>query len=131
MSWRGHSETANLMNLKVGEESQPRNLRRPRSWRASRTFQFSKECAELKTLCGEMAQQLVTLFEKKRPKLERAFRRTGLADQGWEFSDITQCLFAVMYRGARDQLEQRGFLTPRQKHSNGAEWIFWAEESDS
>ena len=91
----------------------------------------AQECAEFKALCEEMSQQLVTLFEKKRTKLERAFRRTGLADQGWEFSDITQCLFANMYRGARAELEQRGVLAPRQKHANGAEWIFWAEQPDS
>jgi hypothetical protein len=35
-----------------------------------------------------------------------------------------------MYRGARTLLEQRGLLTPRQKHANGAEWIFWAEERE-
>jgi len=91
----------------------------------------AQECAEFKALCEEMSQQLVTLFEKKRTKLERAFRRTGLADQGWEFSDITQCLFANMYRGARAELEQRGVLAPRQKHANGAAWIFWAEQPDS
>lgn len=91
----------------------------------------AQECAEFKALCEEMAQQLVTLFEKKRTKLERAFRRTGLADQGWEFSDVTQCLFANMYRGAREELEQRGVLASRQKHANGAAWIFWAEQPDS
>ncbi len=88
----------------------------------------AKECAEFMTLCEEMAEQVVKLFERKRSKLERAFRRTGLADQGWEFSDITQCLYANMQRGARTLLEQRGVLSPREKHANGAEWIFWAEE---
>jgi hypothetical protein len=33
-----------------------------------------------------------------------------------------------MYRQARILLEERGLLTPRQEHANGAEWIFWAEE---
>ena len=28
------------------------------------------------------------------------------------------------------QLEQRGLLTPREKHGNGAEWIFWAEQHE-
>jgi len=32
-----------------------------------------------------------------------------------------------MYRSARALLEERGVLKPRQKHENGAEWIFWAE----
>jgi hypothetical protein len=78
-----------------------------------------------------MAQQMVALFERKRAKMERAFRRTRLANQGWEFSDITQCLYANMQRGARTLLEQRGVLSPRQKHKNGAEWIFWAQESEA
>ncbi len=86
------------------------------------------ECAEFRTLCQEMAEQIVALFERKRSKLERAFTRTGLAGQGWEFSDVTQCLYANMQRTARTMLEQRRVLSPRQKHANGAEWIFWAEE---
>lgn len=91
----------------------------------------AEECAEFRTLCEEMAQQMVALFERKRPKMERAFRRTRLANQGWEFSDITQCLYANMQRGARTLLEQRGVLSPRQKHKNGAEWIFWAQEPEA
>src|SRR5687768_13385520 len=63
------------------------------------------ECAEFKALCEEMSKDLATLFEKKRQKMERAFRKTGLSTQGWELSDITQCLFANMYRGARTLLE--------------------------
>jgi DNA-binding transcriptional ArsR family regulator len=88
----------------------------------------AEECAEFKSLCEEMADQVVKLFERKRSRLERAFRKTGLADQGWEFSDITQCLYANMQRTARTLLEQRQVLTPREKHVNGAEWIFWAED---
>lgn len=87
----------------------------------------AEECEEFRTLCEEMSKALVTMFEKRRPKMERAFRKTGLAKQGWELSDITQCLFANMYRGARTQLEERGMLSPREKHKNGAAWIFWAE----
>jgi DNA-binding transcriptional ArsR family regulator len=90
-----------------------------------------EECAEFKALCQEMSKDLVNLFEKKRQKMERAFRKTGLSQQGWELSDITQCLFANMYRGARTQLEQRGLLSSRKKHANGAKWIFWAEEPES
>jgi NAD(P)H-flavin reductase len=88
------------------------------------------ECAEFRALCDEMAQQVVALFEKRQSKLERAFRTTDLASEGWQFSDITQCLYTNMYRRARTMLEQRGILTSRQKHANGAEWIFWAEEHD-
>jgi DNA-binding transcriptional ArsR family regulator len=91
----------------------------------------AEECAEFKALCQEMAEQVVALFEKTQAKMERAFARTPLANQGWEFSDITQCLYANMQRGARTLLEQRGVLSPRQKHKNGAEWIFWAQEADA
>jgi hypothetical protein len=78
-------------------------------------------------LCEEMAQKVATMFERRSAKIERAFRRTSLPDHGWEVSDVTQCLYANMYRSARALLEQRGLLKPRQKHENGAEWIFWAE----
>ena len=90
----------------------------------------AEECAEFHALCDEMAEQLATLFERRRAKMERALRNTNLPDHGWELSDITQCLYANMYRKARTMLEERGLLTPRVKHANGAEWIFWAEERD-
>jgi DNA-binding transcriptional ArsR family regulator len=90
----------------------------------------AEECAEFLSLCDEMAKQLVNLFERRRAKIERAFRNTGLPDHGWKLTDITQCLYANMYRKARTSLEQRGLLASRMKHANGAEWIFWAEERD-
>ncbi|HEY6232405.1 MAG TPA: winged helix-turn-helix domain-containing protein [Pyrinomonadaceae bacterium] len=91
----------------------------------------AEECAEFISLCEQMSNDLVKMFERKRRKMERAFRKTNLAQQGWKLSDITQCLYANMYRGARAQLEQRGLLSPRAKHANGAQWIFWAEEPES
>jgi DNA-binding transcriptional ArsR family regulator len=91
----------------------------------------AEECAEFMALCEDMSKDLVSMFEKKRQKMERAFRKTGLSKQGWELSDITQCLFANMYRGARTLLEQRGLLSPPEKHANGAKWIFWAEERET
>ncbi|HKB67828.1 MAG TPA: hypothetical protein VKC61_18360 [Pyrinomonadaceae bacterium] len=78
-----------------------------------------------------MSKDLVMLFEKQRQKMERAFRKTGLAEQGWEVSDVTQCLFANMYRGARTRLEEQGLLASREQHKNGARWIFWAEEAET
>jgi hypothetical protein len=63
--------------------------------------------------------------------MERAFERTELKNQGWKLSDVAQCLYANMQRGARTQLEQRGLLVSRQSHDNGAKWIFWAEEPES
>ena len=88
----------------------------------------AEDCAEFKALCQEMAEQVVVLFEKKRQQMERAFARTSFPNQGWELTDVTQCLYANMQRSARVLLEQSGMLRPREKHANGAEWVFWAEE---
>jgi DNA-binding transcriptional ArsR family regulator len=90
----------------------------------------AEECAEFRDLCDEMAQQLATLFERRRAKMERAFRNTSLPKHGWKLSDITQCLYTNMYRKARTLLEQRGLLASRVKHANGAQWIFWAEDRE-
>jgi DNA-binding transcriptional ArsR family regulator len=90
----------------------------------------TEECAEFLALCEEMSKELVTLFEKKRPKIERAFRKTNLSQQGWQLSDITQCLFTNVYRGSRALLEEDGLLSPREKRANGAAWIFWAQEPE-
>lgn len=86
------------------------------------------ECEEFRALCEDMSNELVEMFEKSHSKMERAFRKTGLAKQGWNLSDVTQCLFANVYRGARSLLEQQGLMTSREKHKNGTRWIFWAEE---
>jgi DNA-binding transcriptional ArsR family regulator len=91
----------------------------------------AEECAEFKALCDEMSKELVAMFERKRKKMAAAFRRTGLSKQGWELSDVTHCLYANMYRGARTLLEQRGLLSLPEKHANGAKWIFWAEEPET
>ena len=88
------------------------------------------ECAEFMSLCEDIAEQIAKLFERKQSKLERAFRRTGLAEQGWEFQDVTQCLYANMQRKARTLLEQRGLLKRQEKHANGARWTFWAQEPE-
>jgi hypothetical protein len=60
--------------------------------------------------------------------MERAFAQTSFASRGWELSDVTHCLYANMQRTARALLEQRGLLSTPEKHRNGAEWVFWAEE---
>lgn len=91
----------------------------------------TSECAEFRSLCEEMAEQVAAVFTKKRSKLERAFSKTDIAEQGWDFEDVTQCLFANMQRHARTLLEQRGLLRSRQQHANGAAWIFWAQEQTS
>lgn len=86
------------------------------------------ERAQFDDLCQEMAKRVADIFEKRCSQLERAFDKTKLTEQGWEFSDVTQYLYACVQRGARELLEGRGVLPRREKHRNGAEWLFWAEE---
>jgi predicted RNA-binding Zn ribbon-like protein len=52
-------------------------------------------------------------------------------ERGWRYADVVQCLYASVQRSARKILEERGVLPLRQRHDNGAEWLFWAEETDS
>lgn len=89
------------------------------------------ERAEFEAICKEMAERVADLFEKRRIQLESAFAKTDLANRGWMFPDIAQYLYASVQRGARELLEERGALPLREKHRNGVEWIFWAEEADS
>ena len=121
-----------MLNSELLRESAEFEKRHPTERYYEPNFPIFKteECEEFRTLCEEMAQQLATLFERRRAKMERAFQNTNLPAHGWKLSDVTQCLYANMYRGARTLLEERGLLTPRQKHANGAEWIFWAEERE-
>ena len=90
-----------------------------------------EERAAFETLCREMSERVAALFEKNRPKLEGVFKKTDLEEHGWSFSDIAQYLYARVQRGARELLEERGVLPQRQKHRNGAEWVFWAEETQT
>lgn len=124
-----HTHVNDLVKSELLRESEEYEKRHPTERYYEPNFPVFKEeeCDEFRDLCDEMAQQVAALFERRRTKIERAFRRTSLADQGWEVCDVTQCLYANMYRNARALLEQRGSLMPRQKHENGAEWIFWAE----
>ncbi len=88
------------------------------------------ERAEFQTICEEMAERIASLFEKKQTQLERAFGRTDLAERGWEFTDLSQYLYATVQRRARSLLEERGVLRKKERHRNGARWLFWAEEPE-
>jgi len=88
----------------------------------------ANERAEFEAVCQEMARRVADLFEKRLGRLESAFDKTDLANRGWAFADITHYLYATVQRGAREALEQRGTLPPREKHNKGAEWIVGAEE---
>ena len=125
-----HTHINDMLQSELLRESEEFEKRHPSERYYEPNFPIFKaeECAEFRALCEEMAEQLANLFEKRRAKMERAFNNTNLPARGWELSDVTQCLYTNMYRGARTLLEERGLLAPRQKHANGAEWIFWAEE---
>ena len=88
----------------------------------------AEQRAEFEAVCREMAGRVADLFEKQRKHLEGAFNKSGLSERGWAFEDIAQYIYASVQRGAREMLEERGALPRREKHSNGAEWVFWAEE---
>lgn len=127
-----HTHVNDMLNSELLRESVEFEKKHPTERYYEPNFPVFKaeECAEFRTLCEEMAEQLATLFERQKAKMEQAFAKTSLRDQGWDLSDVTQCLYANMYRGARAMLEERGLLAPRAKHANGAEWIFWAEEHE-
>ena len=127
-----HTHINDMLQSELLRESEEYEKRHPSERYYEPNFPVFKaeECAEFRDLCEEMAEQLANLFAKRRAKMERAFNNTNLSAHGWELSDVTQCLYANMYRGARTLLEERGLLASRQKHANGAEWIFWAEERE-
>jgi DNA-binding transcriptional ArsR family regulator len=127
-----HTHINDMMQSELLRESDEFEKKHPSERYYEPNFPVFKaeDCAEFRSLCDEMAQQLAALFERRRAKIERAFRKTGLPDQGWQLSDVTQCLYANIYRSARTLLEQRGRLGSPVKHQNGADWIFWAEERE-
>ena len=127
-----HAHVTDLMKSELLRESVEWEKKYPTERYYEPNFPVFKaeECDEFRSLCDEMAEQVAALFQRKQAKFERAFRKTGLAEHGWEFSDVTQCLYANIQRKARTALEQQGLLKPRDKHANGAEWIFWAQEPD-
>ena len=87
--------------------------------------------AAFEPICQALSKRLADLFESQQAPLKRAMEKTGLADQEREFSDLSQYLYACVQRGARKLLEDRGILPLCEKHKNDAEWLFWAEESNS
>jgi DNA-binding transcriptional ArsR family regulator len=127
-----HTHINDMLESELLRESEEFEKKHPSERYYEPNFPVFKQedCAEFMSLCDEMAEQLAALFERRQAKIERAFRNTSLPGQGWKLSDVTQCLYANMYRNARTLLEQRGLLGPRVKHKNGADWIFWAEQRE-
>lgn len=89
----------------------------------------SNDRAVVEPICEALALQVADLFRNALPELERAIQRTGLPASGWDFADLSQYLYCCIHRRARELLEHGGVLPGRERHPNGAEWIFWAEES--
>ncbi len=91
----------------------------------------SADRAVLDAVCEAVAKEVASLFEARQAQLRLALGKTALPGRGWEFDDVAQYCYASVQRGARELLEKRGLLSPRARHANGAEWIFWGEEADS
>ena len=127
-----HTHVNDMLKSELLRESEEFEKRYPTERYYEPNFPVFKaeECAEFRELCDEIAQQLATVFERHRRKMERIFENTSLPEHGWELRDITQCVYANAYRSARRLLEKRGLLGSPVKHANGAEWIFWAEERE-
>ena len=128
-----HRHISEMMKSELLRESEEWEKKHPTERYYEPNFPVFKaeECAEFEAVCQEMAELVAALFEKKRPQIERAYKRTDFAVRGWELTDITQCLYANMQRRARALLEQRGLLSSPEQHANGAEWVFWAEEPEA
>ena len=90
---------------------------------------WANDRAEFNTICDEMCDRVAEIFQEAAPRFRAAFDSTGLEEAGWEFTDVTQYLFACIQRGARRRLEEDGLLKPADTHKNGASWVFWAEEA--
>jgi len=128
-----HRHIGEMMASELLRESEEWERRYPAERYYEPNFPIVKtdERAEFEATCKEMAERVADLFEKRRKKLESSFDKTELEARGWEFADIAQYLYASVQRGARELLEERGVLPGREKHRNGAEWVFWAEEASS
>jgi DNA-binding transcriptional ArsR family regulator len=127
-----HTHISDMLKSELLRESEEYEKRHPTERYYEPNFPVLKtaECAEFRALCEEMAEQVATLFARRRAKMEKVFRKTSLPGNGWDLAAIAHCLYANMYRGARTLLEERGLLAAREKHENGAEWVFWAEERE-
>ena len=91
---------------------------------------WMKDREEFQEICQKMSEHFAETFEQARPQFEEAFAKTSLGEQGWEFADLAQYFYTCIQRSARQTLEKRGTLRPAEKHKNGVEWVFWAEETE-
>ena len=89
---------------------------------------WTEDRAAFEEICQKMSGQFAEIFEQARPQFEQAFAKTSLAEQGWQFADLAQYFYACIQRSGRKLLEEHGTLPSAEKHRNGVEWVFWAEE---
>src|SRR5687768_2833488 len=73
-----HTHINDMLNSELLRESEEFEKRHPTERYYEPNFPVFKaeECAEFHTLCEEMAQQLATLFQRRKAKMERAFQKT-------------------------------------------------------
>lgn len=128
-----HSHVNDLLNSELLCKSVTREKKHPAENYYEPNFPVIKAAdrAAFEPICRALSKRLADLFESQQTPLKRVMKKTGLADQEWEFSDLAQYLYACVQRGARELLEERGVLPLREKHKNDADWLFWAEEANS
>ena len=128
-----HNHVTDLLNSELLCESKVREKKHPAENYYEPNFPVIRTAdrAAFDPICQVLSKRLADLFEAQQIPLKRAMEKTDLADQDWEFSDLAQYLYACVQRGARELLEERGVLPLREKHRNDADWLFWAEESNS
>jgi DNA-binding transcriptional ArsR family regulator len=128
-----HSHVNGLLNSELLCESTVREKKHPAENYYEPNFPVIRAAdrAAFEPICQALSKRLADLFESQQAPLKHAMEKTGLAKQEWEFADLAQYLYACVQRGARELLEERGVLPPRERHKNDAEWLFWAEDSNS
>ena len=126
-----HTHVSDMLNSELLRESAEMEKQHPSEHYYEPNFPVisAADQAVLEQVCEELADHLADFFATRQRDLERALEKTTLAQHGWDLAELTQYCYASVQRGARRLLEERGVLSTRQKHRNGAEWLFWAEES--
>jgi len=125
-----HGHVSDLLRSELLRESVEREKRHPAENYYELNFPVVKAADRVAfdAICQVIAKQIADAFERRLPELQQALQKNTLASGGWQFPDVAQFCYASAQRGARKMLERRGVLPPREKHRNGVEWVFWAEE---
>jgi DNA-binding transcriptional ArsR family regulator len=125
-----HTHVSDLLSSELLRESPEWEKRHPAENYYEPNFPIVKARgrAAFDQICKSISREIADSFEKQMRELQRTLPEDAFASGGWAFSDVTHFCYATAQRGARRLLEQRGILPSAQKHQNGAEWVFWAEE---